>query len=262
MLTIGFARRNATYKRLGLLSHDPDRALALLVGPRPGPVRVGCKVHPSDEERSAPSSGSCSVQRNVPHVAERGGVSARETTCKLPARPSVRGCYLWLKSCRARSSGRLSGTSARSGHLRGCTERCSMPAGGGRTHGTNVQGAGRRGRTPTLRRRTRATYLPCTIFSSTCRARTFDDRDADGFERSVALVLHPRAIHTNAGSASARGMVDDYPSSGSMCAATTTALGADQRLDRSIRSDRIQRRSCYVRGSRERSRPRAQPSAS
>jgi len=26
-LTIGFARRNATYKRLGLLSHDPDRTL-------------------------------------------------------------------------------------------------------------------------------------------------------------------------------------------------------------------------------------------
>ena len=39
-LTIGFARRLATYKRLYLLSLRPDRALRLLGGERPGAVRL------------------------------------------------------------------------------------------------------------------------------------------------------------------------------------------------------------------------------
>lgn len=50
-LTFGFARRVATYKRLSLLLHDPDRALSLLN--RPGqPVQfiISGKAHPGDSE--------------------------------------------------------------------------------------------------------------------------------------------------------------------------------------------------------------------
>ncbi len=49
-LTIGFARRVAAYKRLGLLIHESDRARQLLHGPRSIQVVLAGKAHPSDEE--------------------------------------------------------------------------------------------------------------------------------------------------------------------------------------------------------------------
>ena len=92
-LTIGFARRTATYKRLGLLSHDPDRALALLAGPRPVQFVLAGKAHPSDEEAKR------TVQelfrfKDAPHVAERV-VYLHEYDLGMAAR-LVRGCDLWL----------------------------------------------------------------------------------------------------------------------------------------------------------------------
>jgi starch phosphorylase len=50
VLTIGFARRVATYKRLGLLAYDPERLLALLGGERPVQVLLAGKAHPRDDE--------------------------------------------------------------------------------------------------------------------------------------------------------------------------------------------------------------------
>jgi glycogen phosphorylase len=50
VLTLGFARRVATYKRLGLLTHDPERTLALLGGDRPLQVVLAGKAHPRDDE--------------------------------------------------------------------------------------------------------------------------------------------------------------------------------------------------------------------
>ena len=49
-LTIGFARRVATYKRLDLLTRDPDWTLSLLGGERPVQVVLAGKAHPRDEE--------------------------------------------------------------------------------------------------------------------------------------------------------------------------------------------------------------------
>jgi glycogen phosphorylase len=49
-LTIGFARRLATYKRLDMLLADPDRLLALLgADERPVQLLVAGKAHPKDE---------------------------------------------------------------------------------------------------------------------------------------------------------------------------------------------------------------------
>jgi glycogen phosphorylase len=50
VLTIGFARRVATYKRLELLTRDPELTLALLGGERPVQVVLAGKAHPRDEE--------------------------------------------------------------------------------------------------------------------------------------------------------------------------------------------------------------------
>jgi starch phosphorylase len=49
VLTIGFARRVATYKRLGLMVHDALRALELLRGDRPVQLIIAGKAHPKDE---------------------------------------------------------------------------------------------------------------------------------------------------------------------------------------------------------------------
>jgi starch phosphorylase len=50
VLTLGFARRVATYKRLDLLTRDPEWTLALLGGDRPVQVVLAGKAHPRDEE--------------------------------------------------------------------------------------------------------------------------------------------------------------------------------------------------------------------
>jgi starch phosphorylase len=48
-LTLGFARRVATYKRLALLVHDAERALELFRGDRPIQLVIAGKAHPKDD---------------------------------------------------------------------------------------------------------------------------------------------------------------------------------------------------------------------
>ncbi len=51
ILTLGFARRFAEYKRPNLLLHDPDRLIRLLTNPRyPVQIVVAGKAHPADSE--------------------------------------------------------------------------------------------------------------------------------------------------------------------------------------------------------------------
>ncbi|MFF1633728.1 alpha-glucan family phosphorylase [Leifsonia sp. NPDC058248] len=51
VLTIGFARRVPTYKRLTLMLHSPERLRAILLNPeRPVQIVVAGKSHPADEE--------------------------------------------------------------------------------------------------------------------------------------------------------------------------------------------------------------------
>lgn len=51
VLTIGFARRVPTYKRLTLMLHDPDRLKRILLDPeRPVQIVIAGKSHPADEQ--------------------------------------------------------------------------------------------------------------------------------------------------------------------------------------------------------------------
>jgi glycogen phosphorylase len=50
VLTMGFARRVATYKRLELLTRDPEWTLEVLAGERPVQVVLAGKAHPRDDE--------------------------------------------------------------------------------------------------------------------------------------------------------------------------------------------------------------------
>ena len=54
VLTLGFARRFATYKRPNLLLHDPERLLRLLTNPhRPVQLIIAGKAHPADQAGQA-----------------------------------------------------------------------------------------------------------------------------------------------------------------------------------------------------------------
>jgi starch phosphorylase len=54
ILTLGFARRFAAYKRPNLLLHDPERLLRLLSNPqRPVQLMIAGKAHPADKEGQA-----------------------------------------------------------------------------------------------------------------------------------------------------------------------------------------------------------------
>ena len=65
VLTIGFARRVPTYKRLTLMLHDPERLRALLLHPeRPVQIVIAGKSHPADEE------GKRLIQRIVQFAAD------------------------------------------------------------------------------------------------------------------------------------------------------------------------------------------------
>ncbi len=93
MLTVGFARRNATYKRLGLLVQDPGRAIGLLSGPEPIQLVLAGKAHPSDEEAKRVVQDVYRM-KDVSHAAERA-VYLHEYDLAL-AKLLVRGCDLWL----------------------------------------------------------------------------------------------------------------------------------------------------------------------
>jgi starch phosphorylase len=92
-LTLGFARRVATYKRLDLLTRDPDWTLALLGGDLPVQVVLAGKAHPRDEEAKR------SLQRlfglkYARIIAER--VVFLDDYDLASAAWLVRGCDVWL----------------------------------------------------------------------------------------------------------------------------------------------------------------------
>lgn len=93
LLTVGFARRVATYKRLDLLTRDPEWTLALLGGDQPVQVLLAGKAHPRDDEAKR------SLQRlfglkYARIVAER--VAFLDDYDLATAARLVRGCDVWL----------------------------------------------------------------------------------------------------------------------------------------------------------------------
>ncbi len=93
VLTVGFARRLAAYKRLHLLVQDPGRALALLRGPRRIQVVIAGKAHPLDD------GAKQLVQRifamkDVEYAASH--VAFLEDYDLATAAQLVAGCDLWV----------------------------------------------------------------------------------------------------------------------------------------------------------------------
>jgi len=120
-LTIGFARRFATYKRAGLLLSQPERLAALLGDPsRPLQILMAGKAHPADD-------GGKDVIRHVVDFAR--GEDAHAHIVFLPdyemtlARRLVQGVDVWLNTPRRPME--ASGTSGMKGALNGVLN-CSI----------------------------------------------------------------------------------------------------------------------------------------
>jgi starch phosphorylase len=114
-LTIGFARRFATYKRADLIFRDPDRLQRLLVNPwRPVQIVFAGKAHPGDEP------GKQVLQRVYAHTREarfEGRIAFIEDYDMHAAHRLVQGVDLWLNVPRAPLE--ASGTSGMKAGLNG-----------------------------------------------------------------------------------------------------------------------------------------------
>jgi starch phosphorylase len=93
VLTLGFARRIASYKRLHLLVADPARALALLDGERPVQFFFAGKAHPMDEHAKHIVQELFRL-KDAPGVA--GRVAFLEDYDMEVAAAFVSGCDVWI----------------------------------------------------------------------------------------------------------------------------------------------------------------------
>ena len=93
VLTLGFARRIASYKRLHLLVEDAERALGLLDGDRPVQLFFAGKAHPMDEEAKRIVQELFLV-KGAPGVAGRV-VFLEDYDADLAAE-LVAGCDVWI----------------------------------------------------------------------------------------------------------------------------------------------------------------------
>src|SRR5262249_771920 len=115
ILTIGFARRFATYKRADLLMFDPDRLSAMVNDPqRPIQIIFAGKAHPADE----PGKGLIRKIANMRHDPRFAGrvVYVEDYDIKV-ARHLVQGVDVWLNNPRRPLE--ASGTSGQKAVLNG-----------------------------------------------------------------------------------------------------------------------------------------------
>jgi starch phosphorylase len=99
VLTIGFARRFATYKRGGLILRDPERLRKLLENTdRPIQLVFAGKAHPADNEGKTVIQSIVAFARSHPHLRHR--IVFLENYDMNVARYFVQGVDVWLNTPR------------------------------------------------------------------------------------------------------------------------------------------------------------------
>jgi starch phosphorylase len=93
VLTIGFARRLATYKRLNLLLQDVGRAMRIVASDQPVQVLLAGKAHPRDDGGKKLVQGLFSM-KTAPGFAAR--VAYLDDYDLRMAAQLVRGCDVWI----------------------------------------------------------------------------------------------------------------------------------------------------------------------
>jgi starch phosphorylase len=203
-LTIGFARRLAGYKRLGLIMYDLQRSLRLLVGDRPVQILLAGKAHPQDDEAKR------IVQRlfqakGAPFVGER--IAYLHDYDMSIAQHLVAGCDVWVNVPRPPLE--ASGTSGMKAALNGGLNLSVLDGWWAEAYdGSNgwaIDGDGDPDPEATDRRHA-ARLIDLLEHEA---VPTFYERDSAGLPR--AWIAHVRAsIRTAASRFSADRMVGDY----------------------------------------------------
>jgi glycogen phosphorylase len=93
-LTLGFARRIATYKRAGLLIKDEERARRILGSEPPVQLLISGKAHPRDREGKFLLQRLYEIRRAIPELA--GRVAFLEDYDLQVGRRLVTGCDVWV----------------------------------------------------------------------------------------------------------------------------------------------------------------------
>ena len=92
-LTVGFARRIATYKRLFLLTYDPERVQRIFADGPPVQMVIAGKAHPADENAKHMLQAVFEMRKQI-------GLAARVTFLEnydlSVAAPIVGGCDVWV----------------------------------------------------------------------------------------------------------------------------------------------------------------------
>jgi glycogen phosphorylase len=94
VLTLGFARRLATYKRLHLMTLDPERAHRILGGERPVQLLIAGKAHPADEPGKDTLQRLIGLKKDDETFAERV-VFVDDYDIEIAQR-LVSGCDVWV----------------------------------------------------------------------------------------------------------------------------------------------------------------------
>ncbi len=203
-LTVGFARRLATYKRLHLLTRDLGRALQLLDGSRPVQIVLAGKAHPQDDEAKRIVQLLFGA-KGSPHVGDR--IAYLHDYDMEMAQFLVAGCDLWLNLPRPPLE--ASGTSGMKAALNGGLNLSVLDGwwdeGFDGTNGWAIDGA----EDPDHEAQDARHAAKVLELMEREVAPLFYERDADGIPRGW-LQRTRASLRTGIHDFSARRMLDDY----------------------------------------------------
>ncbi len=205
-LTLGFARRIATYKRLFLLTYDPERVRRIFTeGPRVQMVVAG-KAHPLDLNAKQMLVDVFSLSHSI-------GITSRvaflENYDLSVAGPVVGGCDVWVNVPRPplEASGTSGMKSAANGGLNLSVLDGWWVEGYDGENGWEIDGAAAEGEDDAGQDARHAHALYDLLEQQVIPL--FSDRDADGIPRGW-LAMVKRSLKTNGPRFSAARMVSEY----------------------------------------------------
>ena len=212
-LTLGFARRIATYKRLFLLTYDPERVRRIFADGPPVQMVVAGKAHPLDENAKQ-------MLVDVFGLSQAVGLTSRvaflENYDLSVAAPIVGGCDVWLNVPRPPLE--ASGTSGMKSAANGGLNLSVLDgwwwegyeSGEGGANGWEIDGAALEGEDAAAQDARHAHALYDLLEQQV--VPLFYDRGDDGIPHGW-LAMVKRSLRTNGPRFSAARMVEDYASS-------------------------------------------------
>jgi starch phosphorylase len=221
ILTVGFARRFATYKRAGLLFSDMHRLRALLNHPgRPMQVVLAGKAHPADRPGQE-------LIRHIFQLSQQPDLNGRvvflEGYDMRIGRMMVQGCDVWLNTPRRPLE--ASGTSGQKAAMNGCLNLSVLdgwwPEAFDGTNGWAIGDAGQQ--VEDWQQDQRDAHSLYSSLEEQVAPRYYE-RDGEGLP-SAWLEMMKRSIATIAPRFSARRMVRDYVEQSYL---PLTGLGTDE----------------------------------